>query len=208
MTDSLQNDFSAAANPRQYIPAEFIEKYPTLGMVLDAQAPYLHYMNPDTYKSMQPRIIALFEDTLGNEEDPTREAMMVAAIYSTSPRPLERPSLLALEYGIEAAEMIYEMHNTDYNDMSTSQARLSTAIMIWEMEQQIDSLKNGGAEAYINFMRTETTKKWDRDEMHLLLFENLQAPALEAMYIRTERALMIESGIERPRNGRYRFGPN
>lgn len=203
----MQDDFNAASNPRQFVPSEFIEKYPTLGIALDEQAPFLHLMKPETYQSMQPRIIQLYEDGLGDEDPVIREALMVSAIYNTSPRPLEKPSYLALTYGADAAVIIRELDDTDFKEVGTHRARLMTAMMIWDMERQIDLLKTGGSEAWIDFMREENTKKWDRDEMHEILFADLASPYLEVTYIKTERALLLESGILSPPR-RPGFGHN
>lgn len=200
----MKLDFNAAKNPRQYIPRDFIDKYPLLGKALDDQAKTLFIMKPEYYQLLQPRALEIFEDCIDNRSYDEMQGMMVALVFVTSPQAYKGFASLARRYSVEASEIIQNVRAAEDGYPTRNMAQIACAISIWKMEEQTRKLDAGDQQTWIEFMKAENDpeRTHTREEVREGIFAVLDSPAMERLFIRTEKALLVAAGIERaPRSG-------
>lgn len=203
----MKRNFSNAAGAgHDGMPREFIEKYPLLGKALTMQQKLAPHTSRESTHSLQPRGVALIEDTI-DRPHAEKEALMVSLIFLTGHFNYPGHAYLRNEFSPATADILTDIHNEGDGVLGRNYAAIMTVFKLWEMEQMIDRICTGeDSAALLEFMLKENKAeaRQMREDVRDALFENLYAPKLETLYIKTERRLLQMAGIKNPgppRNG-------
>lgn len=201
-----RNFFNAAGAGDDGMPRDFIEKYPLLGKALALQKKLAPQTSRESTHSLQPRGVALIEDTI-DRPPAEKEALMVALIFLTGHFNYPGYNYLRHEFSPATADILTDIHNEGDGPLGRNYAVIMAVFKQWEMEQMIDRIRSGeDSAALLEFMLRENKAeaRQMREDVRDVLFENLYAPKLETLYIKTERRLLQIAGIKNPgppRNG-------
>lgn len=188
------------------MPRDFIEKYPLLGKALAMQKKLAPQTSRESTHSLQPRGVALIEDTI-DRPHAEKEALMIALIFLTGHFNYPGYKYLQNEFSQQTADILTDINNEGDGALGRNYAVIVTVFKLWEMEQTIDRIRTGeDSAALLEFMLAENKReaRQMREDVRDTLFANLYAPKLETLYIRTERQLMHLAGIKNqgpPRDG-------
>lgn len=177
-----------------------LSKYPLVGKILGEQDELFQFLSgektPVELTSLQERIATVIDQTV-DRTDGEKEALIVGSVIALAPPFLmDDPTRFSTDYSPEVKAIVDEMMNTRGRSVApTNLAQMSTAIGVVMMEDLVKGLKDGSLPVPRDVI-ADAFSKASEDEK--LVFPNLNAPKLEALYNSTKQGIADELAKDAP----------
>jgi len=177
-----------------------LSKYPLVGKIMGEQDELFRFLSGDKapveLTSLQERIATVIDENV-DRTDSEKEALIVGSVIALAPPFLmDDPARFGDEYSAEVKTVIDEMVSTRGRSVApTNLAQMSTAIGVVMMEDLVNGLRDGTLPVPREVI-ADAFSKASEDEK--LVFPNLNAPKLEALYNSTKQNIADELAKSAP----------
>lgn len=177
-----------------------LSKYPLVGKIMGEQDELFQFLSgektPTELVTIQERIADVIDQNV-DRTDAEKEALIVGSVLALAPPfLLDDPNRFAAEYSPEVKTIIDEMISTQGRTVApTNLAQMSTAIGVVMMQDLVTGLRDGTLPVPREVI-ADAFQKASEDEK--LVFPNLDAPKLEALYNTTKQGIADELAKSAP----------
>ena len=171
-----------------------LSKYPLVGKILGEQDDLFQFLSGDKapveLTAIQQRIATVIDENV-DRTDSEKEALIVGSVIALAPPFLmDDPNRFGAEYSPEVKAIIDEMVGTRGRSVApTNLAQMSTAIGVVMMEDLAKGLRDGTLPVPREVIADAFSKAAEDEK---LVFPNLNAPKLEALYNSTKQTIADE----------------
>lgn len=177
---------------------DLTSKYPQLAKIFDDQDKLFQYINgenaPAELKSVQNRAIDIIEQNV-DRSDSEKEALVVGVVLMTAgPSVVGDPEQFKLDYSDNVNGFVTELTNASpFEAPSTNISQASTALSVVMLQDLAKGLREGALPAGAREQLTEAFTQSTAQEA--VVFQNLNAPKLQAAYEAAKQGLASELGL-------------
>lgn len=177
---------------------DLTSKYPQLAKIFDDQDKMFQYIigdnTPVELKTVQNRAIDLIEQNV-DRSDAEKEALAVGVVLMTAgPSIVGDPQEFAAGYSSNVNDFVTELTNASpFEAPSTNISQASTALSVVMLQDLAKGLREGALPAGAREQLTEAFTQSTAQEA--VVFQNLNAPKLQAAYEAAKQGLASELGI-------------
>lgn len=177
---------------------DLTSKYPQLAKIFDDQDKLFQYINgenaPAELKSVQNRAIDIIEQNVDRSHS-EKEALVVGVVLMTAgPSVVGDPEQFAQDYSANVNGFVTELTNASpFEAPTTNISQASTALSVVMLQDLAKGLREGALPAGAREQLTEAFTQSTAQEA--VVFQNLNAPKLQAAYEEAKQGLASELGL-------------
>lgn len=177
---------------------DLTSKYPQLAKIFDDQDKLFQYINgenaPAELKSVQNRAIHIIEQNV-DRADSEKEALAVGVVLMTAgPSIVGDPEQFAQDYSADVNAFVTDLTNASpFEAPPTNISQASTALSVVMLQDLAKGLREGALPAGAREQLTEAFTQSTAQEA--VVFQNLNAPKLQAAYEAAKQGLASELGL-------------